>query len=394
MTAPRPDIPTQMQREIIRRLFLVGGLFLAVVLFTYAPTRILRLSAIDFVEEHQRWHAPSRGFGVMEAAREVIRRQRGDIPLEQFVREKTKDRVITVDTPDWAQYFDRLSAPTYAPSTSRPANLPPRHYHFIPASLPPAQALASQFDHDPFRYLLLQSPSGIRCLGATLLAPREASQSGADSTLVYPRRRWAPWVALAGLAAYVLMPRMKRIPDALAFGRISGVVLPDIMGLILAGLFFTLPFLIVPSIDDCTSAEMFSADRFWFFLIFWPFCLAGLTILWFASLYASLQIVLEPEGLLWVTPARSEAIPFDQIESVRPVDQRSPRWLVVLGFILIFFTWRAIVPSRTVARYHRIGIDIFRRDGRRFRVWSDMPGFNRLARAMKLRNIPLPPNIR
>lgn len=365
-----------MPRELIRRILLLGGVLQAIWLFLYAPLGIIDIQAIDWQREYERYYEKPAIRGSMGAAKALIQQHEGRLTLDQFIAKKTADRVIEVSGEDWRRFFGRIWADAPPPAEG----YTPRTYHSLREE--PLASIGSQFGKSSsFHYLRLREAGGERFLGATHRYPSEASRMGAAAEIVYPYRHWSWWIALGGIACYIGIPWMKRIPGAIRFGRASGVVVPDIMGLLLTCLFYTLPLLIVPSFCQCTSAEIFE-EGIAFFLLFTPFCLGGVAILLYAAHYASFQIIILPHGLRRMTPGHAEDFEFAQIASIQPVDQRTPKWLVVLGTLLIFVSWRAIVPANTLRNYRRRGIDILRKDGAKLRIWSDIPGFERIEEAL------------
>ena len=367
-----------MQRELIRRLLLLVGVLQGIWLFLYAPLGVMDIQTIDWQREHERYYAKPAFRGAMEMGKSLIKQHEGPLSVEQYMAKKTGDRVIDVSGEDWRRFFDRAWADAPPSKDNRPTQ---RIFHSLLNE--PLASVASRFrKYEAFHYLRLRGDDGERYVGATWRLPAEASSMGAPAEMVYPYRNWTGWCILGGMACYVGIPWMKRIPGAIRFGRASGVVVPDIMGLILTCLFYTLPLLIVPSFCQCTSQEIFR-EGIGFFILFTPFCLGGIAIMLFAAYYASFQIVILPHALRRMTPGCTEDFEFAQIASIQPVEQRTPKWLVVLGTLMILVSWRAIVPANTLRNYHRRGIDIIRKDGVKLRIWSDIPGFERIEKALK-----------
>lgn len=365
-----------MARELIRRILLLGGVLQAIWLFLYAPMGVMDIQAIDWQREHERYYDKPAVRGAVEMGKSLIQQHEGQLTLDQFIAKKTADRIIEVGGDDWRRFFDRI----WAEAPPAAEGYTPRTYHSLREE--PLASLSPRFGKNaPFHYLRLREAGGERFVGATYRHPSEASRMGAAAMVVYPYRGWSWWFLLGGVACYVGIPWMKRIPGAIRFGRASGVVVPDVMGLVLTCLFYTLPLLIVPDFCQCTSREIFE-EGIGFFILFTPFCLGGVIILLYAAFYASFQIVILPHGLRRMTPGHAEDFEFAQIASIQPVDQRTPKWLVVLGTLMMFVTWRAIVPANTLRNYHRRGIDILRKDGGKLRIWSDIPGFERIEEAL------------
>ena len=64
--------------------------------------------------------------------------------------------------------------------------------------------------------------------------------------MFYPLRKFSPWLALIGLAAYIFLPRQKRGPGAIHYAWWR-ILLGDFAGFLLAFFFFSLPILIAGS---------------------------------------------------------------------------------------------------------------------------------------------------
>jgi hypothetical protein len=337
---------------------------LAIWFYLYAPDGIVRVKSVDLAAEYRRSQTPGDSPGAIGRGREIVRQLRGPETLEQYVARETADRLFVAEGPAWQSLF---------------AQLEPNSHAYFRSSQPPFDSAGALLQViGTFRYVQFQD----RFVTASVISPAEASRMGADARMIHPRRALAAVLLLGGLAFYLFIPRMKRVPGALRFGRWSGVILPDFLGVALTSLFFTLPLLIVPDFTNCTSRELFTGDHIWFFVFLWPFALAGISILLYAARYASFQIVIVPHGLQWMIPGRTIDIPFSQISGIEEFEQRTPRWLVVLGVLVSLVNWRAIPHAANLRRYRRLGINIHTSDGRTFRLWQDMPGFDRIAEAL------------
>ncbi len=357
-----------MTRELIRRLILIGGIFQAIWLFLYIPAPVLDIRSVDFAKKYQETVRPRLAASPVDRARQSLLAEHAPQTLDEFIHKQTEDRLIDVTGPEWIAFFGQL------PATNQSR-------YFRPGDKPLSQFQDRFSSHGLFRYLRLKDNAGDRYISVNSRPAGEAVSSGAPSRVAYPFRPWAWSFAVIGIAAYLAIPRLKRLPDAIMFGRASAIYVPDFLGVILTGMFFALPLLIAPDFSKVTTPEIFT-ESYGFLIFFWPFSIGCMYIFWYTARYASFQIVLTDQAIRWVTHGRDEAIHWDDIASVEPIEHRMPTWLRVLAILTIFVNVRAAIPANQINRYHRQGIIITRRDGWQLKLWRDMPGFERIAQSL------------
>lgn len=143
----------------------------------------------------------------------------------------------------------------------------------------------------------------------------------------YPYRHLAPWIALAALLTYALLP-WGRIPsDVVAYTRWR-VVLSDVVTTgLLAVPFFALPIAIIGGTRE-------TATRFLpFAAIFWLIALLGVAgVLWAAST-AAYRLVVLPDRLSESGLFSRSEIPYAAVRAVQPVRLRPPKWLIAASWI-------------------------------------------------------------
>ncbi len=151
-------------------------------------------------------------------------------------------------------------------------------------------------------------------------------------------------LALAALAVYVLLPRVRRPAGAFVYDRMPAVVMPDLLGFALVSFFVALPFWAAGSAGDPGSMVHPMA------ILTWPMALAGLAILIIAGRHACYWLTIEGDGLR-IAKARGErSIPFSKIVAVEPYRRGLPRWMRALAPLLVatgkFTAAGAILVSR------------------------------------------------
>jgi len=159
---------------------------------------------------------------------------------------------------------------------------------------------------------------------------------------LYPFRRLSPWILLAGLAAYVVLPRRKKESGALAY-QTWRVVLGDFAAVILFTVFFAIPIFVV-------GGSLQAVTRAWpLALILWPLAFAGVWLLRLGAWYASYRLTLSPSGIELSTYKSRRLYSFDEMAFYQPVVLKPPRWLVIASWI------GAMAPGRGSARFGTAG---------------------------------------
>jgi len=247
-------------------------------------------------------------------------------------------------------------------------------------------------DSYSFTYLALADSTPTRYLGVTYLRPFEMLDN-APPSLAYPWRPFSLWLALLGLAIYVLLPRAKHPPEALTYSRLSAVLLPDLLGFFLFGAFFALPLLVIPHASS--DANLFDVERGWIFLTFfgWLFALFGIVLLAIATWYAAYEILVLADRLRVTDLFRQRECLYRDMARVSIYTIEPPRWLMVGGLLVSFFNWRALAPTLIASRAAH-GIEIARKEGRPLRILMNaLPGTERLLQAFRQQGVPLTPEV-
>lgn len=387
--------------ELWRRVVLAGAVATGVWLWLLADLApLVRLEAVDFARRQGR-HGGAAGALVEES-----RRMRALTP-ESFVRELTRDRTLEVTGPAWSAFF-----PAVLDASAR-GTVPPEWRHRVlehergrdhgPVSLffrldeSPLDELSGRMTPSEERFLTLAGETPPRFLAAW---PRSLSDddfhlgSGlsaydAPAEMVFRLRPWVPWVLGAGLALYVLLPWPRHPSGAIVFSRWR-VVLGDVVGILLFGMFFALPFFIVG------GALQALRDYWGFALVLWPLAALGLLALWFGARYSAYAIEVLPDGLRVSGIGPTLDLPFTGVQSFRPATLRAPRWLVrALWVAAIFGKGRGAGQALILGSSETGGLALELRDGRRVFLWATdamgnlaMRGFERVIEGLRAARVP------
>ena len=366
--------------EILRRLVALVCLVMTIGTALAPQPALLRFGPIDFAhEQKESWFEDER-----------------QLALEDFIAQETEGRLLSVQGSAWTTFFGEFADAVSGRFAAWQGRLnvgwsAGSRVYFRPDE-PPASEIARAVDaNGGFSYLALAGPTGAQYLTATYARPRDMLDD-APADLLYPLRRYSLWFLLAGLAVYVVLPRRKRDSGALAYSTVRAVILPDLVGLLLAGVFFALPFLIVPS--NSSSADVLDPDGGWIVLtlVCWMFAVGGVVIVGVAARYAAFSIVPGNDGLD-VTSWRGRArYRYADMQVARPYARRASKGLIGLGVLATLLNWRAAAPTLALASSDSSGLEIVFRDGRTWRVMADaLNGFDRLVGILRDNGVAVDP---
>lgn len=363
--------------EALRRLAALVGLLMAIWFFLWPVEYVQRINLVDFAANQQgeRWKDDRA------------------LPMEQYIAKRTKERLVEVQGPQWKEFFQALIS---AKNGVEPPLLQGRkyqissryaaYYYFGPDAEPMA-SLAHRTG--PYTYLTMSLEGQRYYLGLDIQPYRWADS--APSWLLFPSRGYA-WIPLVlGLLAYLLIPRRKRPEAALGYSRFSAQVMPDVLGLFLAGSFFALPLLIVP--DHAGIWEVFDFFGGWgiITLFFWVLLAGwGVVILAMAARYAAMWLEVGEKDFFKDSLSGTERIAYAAIERVKPYQRRAPRWLV--WGLLIFGRGNPTATGQALILDSRDshGLEVQLKNGRRVRIATDgLPGVDRLLEAMDKAGVAL-----
>ena len=138
---------------------------------------------------------------------------------------------------------------------------------------------------------------------------------------------------IGALAVYLAIPRAARPASALTYDLLPAVFGPDLVGFLLTGVFFALPFW-------ARMGEPYLWGDFGVLvhpsaLLVWPLALIAVAILWFSAQYASFWLVIEDGGLRIGRLGTVRIVAFSSIVEVRPMRRGLPKWFRWLTPLLI-----------------------------------------------------------
>jgi hypothetical protein len=369
--------------EIVRRVLACLCLAAALVTFLTPAPALVNVAPEDFVARQKR---------------ELFADDRR-LPLADYIAKETKERLVSVQGAEWQTLFQAVNATTSGqpPNVTWKERLIQNRFtansvFFRLDEAPLNRVTGGLNDSYSFTYLALADSTPTRYLGVTYLRPFEMLDS-APPSLAYPWRPFTLWLALLALAIYVLLPRAKHPPEALTYSRLRAVLLPDLLGFFLFGVFFALPLLVIPHASS--DANLFDVEGGWIFLTLcgWLFALFGIVLLAIATWYAAYEILVLADRLRVTDLFSQRECLYRDMARVSIYTLNPPRWLMVGGLIVSFFNWRALAPTLIASRAAH-GIEIARKEGRPLRILVNaLPGTERLLQAFRQQGVSLTPEV-
>ncbi len=344
--------------EILRRLFLVAGVVLSLWWALVPKGPLVAVKAVDFAEEQR--------------DRPGWSEDRKMTP-EQFVAEETKDRRFDADPAAWKAVSEAARALSRGDAVPSPfsgrvgkGSILWTALYLDPAADPLPSMRPALSEDRPVAYVAVPAAGGkTTWLLANWKSPKDA-RGIEPSSLLFPRRPLAPWPILAALALYVVLPRPKRTKETATYSRVRAAILPDVLGVLVTGMFVALPLFVIPA--NAPSGDVF--DPGWRPLVWIGAAMAcfGLAIFAAAAWYASLSFTVEEGGIRRATLFGSRWIPFAEIAEVRSTTVRAPRSLVGLLLLFGFANPRLLGQGLILAGRSDEAVEIVLRSGRRIRV--------------------------
>jgi hypothetical protein len=321
------------QCAIARRVLLVTGTLVAISFALWQRNELYRIDVVDFASRQQ------------EEAGWTGHRQQ---PLKDYIDYKTEGRLVRRAGRAWSGLYENLG--------------PAGDYHFFLPDQPPLNELAGAFDSS-FTYVVLERDGQACYLGVDVSRPGDFP--AAPGRLRYPLRWLSPWVFLAGLLGYIMIPWPRRDPDVVAYARLASALLPDLfVGMLLVGMFYAIPWFVVP--NNAHSSHPLVVEGGWIVLtvVMWAFCLSGLAIYATAAWYEVLRIEVAGDHLVVESMRAVERIDFADMERLDLAVREPPKTLVRIGLLVSLLNWRAIGPTLLVAGRSDRVIELVLKDGR------------------------------
>lgn len=381
--------------EIWRRVFLALFLCGAMCLAFYAPiSSLFEVAPVDFAGEQKKMAK-----GYMGYVSEEKKRLAG-LPLDGFINEVTKGKVFLLEGQQWDTFFNKLTSNLNGTSSDREWSGRIGEYrdrlYFRSGDNPAFGTSAALVEGSEF-YLKLGATGQERYLRVHLEDLSDdsfklgSSSSVPPSSVLYPYRRYCPWLALAGLALYILLPWPKARQNVVAYARWR-IVLTDFASMLLLVMFFSLPIMIVGGTIQAVRVYFFFA------LIFWGFAAMAVWMLKMSAWLSGLQFEILPDRLRRITYRVREDYPFAGMDYVQPILQVPPRWL-------IWLSWFGAITGKSpgaagnamiLSGSESGGFRIMGKDGRTCNIWltdmrgkNSMPGSERILEALRNAGVPL-----
>lgn len=148
---------------------------------------------------------------------------------------------------------------------------------------------------------------------------------GVPEAFSYPLRHLWYVPLLVMLSVYVILPVAMSADNVCVYKRWQ-VILCDLVGCMLYGMFMALPFFIVGgTIEALTTWIGFTA-------IFWAMAALGLCLLWWSYFYAVYRIHVVDDRLVFCFPSAIKVVAFKDMTTLEHVRVVPPKWLIVLSF--------------------------------------------------------------
>ena len=317
--------------ELWRRWILLYCTIVGLVLAMFVSlSPKVSLKAIDFANR-QKYE-----FGFDERA-DYLRQ----LPLPEYIQEKTANHRITVAGEGWSQFLDEVLAASHGEQTAGPLQSrvciedrfasPPFGVFFQPEEAPVAD-LVDQLRStvgEPW-YVVLQHPDGpvyVQAIYHTYHSDDFGFTSRPSNlppaSLYYPYRPVGYVMLSLGLLVYIFLPRKKR--DANTIGYAHWSVIPgDFAGLLLFVPFFVLPMFVGGGAVQALTVTWIIT------LVLWPLAGLGAWLLIHMTEYATYEIVVGEDGIEVRTLRGRTTCRFDSMVSLQPLSLRTPQWLIWL----------------------------------------------------------------
>jgi len=303
--------------EMLRRLLLVAGVFMATWLWFDSPERLISVRRPDFAKEYARKYG-ERDYafmGAMEMGRELIRKTTDPGGVAQFRQKTLESRFIPRPQRDLSAWVDELDSALkgHGPAAPRAAK---EQVFYLPHESPV----------DLFVPGLLEFHRGASWLNAySTVANRdlefwyhpEPRDSAAPGWILYPQRGSAWMWKLGALAIYFLLPRAARAASV-RHDPIPIVAL-DFAGAAIANFFFALPLFIHDSNRQAVAGLVGGAG------LSWLVSAVVVLLLMNNAARAAFSVTVTAAGLRIARPLSTRDLPFGQIAAVSPLDDGPER---------------------------------------------------------------------
>jgi len=324
--------------ELWRRVFLLTCFFAAILVALYADlSPVVIVQHIDF-REKQKSEGSYMGVRLMTERTTRL----AALPLQDYIAEATKGRLFNVEGRGWEPTVESAVAARGSGSLAKewqrrlPSDQHPMGVLFFRPGEAPVNQLASIFQkfNEPVflvqgageKAAYLKAETRVYSDGDFHLGSGFSNYPTPPTDFLYPLRKWSPWIAVAGLALYMVLPWPKRPFEAMAYRRWR-VVLCDVAAVILTVPFFAFPFFITGG-----TVQAFTVG--WpLFFFFWPIFLLGLTLVWIAEWFSSFALLPLSDRLRIWSRRGERDFPYSEMDFFQPVVIKPPKWLIALSWV-------------------------------------------------------------
>jgi hypothetical protein len=269
--------------------------------------------------------------------------------LADYIKNRTEGRLLRMEGQAWLDLREEAAA-----LGEQGYFLPDQH---------PLDEIARRLDGS-FTYVELEQGGATVYLDVTLVRPGDFPRAPAH--LQFPLRQFALAVFLAGLSGYLMIPWPRHDPDVVAYARFTGALLPDLgVGMVLLGLFFGLPWFIIPHQAHVSHPLVLDGGWIILTLVMWGLSLFGLAIHAVAAWYEAWCIHIGADHLIMESICGAERVPFADIERLTMGSRKPPRALILAGLLVSLLNWRAAGPTLLAAGRKDPVACLVTRDGRR-----------------------------
>ncbi|MCX5779812.1 MAG: zinc ribbon domain-containing protein [Firmicutes bacterium] len=378
--------------EIWRRTLLALMVCAAVWLIFYASLApLLAVRPVDFVAEKKELAQGYLGFGFLTDEEEQLSR----LPLDQYIAEVTRGKLVTVEGEQWAAFFSKVTGTLNGTVSEREwkRRLGEEYSDvvYFGSGEAPLNRVAGTLNGGSELYLDL---GGVTPPQYLLVQMKKYANDdfrlgtgvhGPPAFILYPYRQSGFWLAWLGLGIYVLLPWPKKRAEIISYQRWR-VVLGDFLALVLLVMFFSLPLFVVGNSVQAVTA-------YWpLTIIMWLMALMAIFLLKITTWQAALQIEMLPDRLVRITARNREEYPYADMNYIQPAILVPPRWLVVASWLgaLAGRTPLAAGNAMILSSSEYGGLRIVNKDGRALNIWFTdqlgniaLPGYERIPAALE-----------
>ena len=360
-------------KELIRRTLVLACLLFAIFIFFFAKGEYFMVSSVDLIQDYRSSYitrtsvysglASDHPVARREQAMLTVQRTEPVKPLAVFLDYRTENRLKTVEGPEWTRFFDQVSSSADSSQfAKRYFEYGSRSGYLFQSTETPLPSIVHELKdrEQPLYYLKHSSGTGPRFISLRILDPDEARDMGAPPSLIHPHRNWFVLPLLLGLCLYFFIPGYAASSQALKYPKWY-VSTRDLAGLILAGAFFIVPFII--------TVDVFHSQNILFVSIFWVFGIAtGFLILFHSAKKAAFSLESLEQGIKIRTLRKNELIPYNDIKSIELSMQTLPEWVKKFMRVLVIFNPQYLGQYFAVLYSRDYIISLLLNDGLRYRI--------------------------